>query len=203
MLIETLRREIAELRQEKAILKQQNAALRQEVADLRRQQGKDSSINSKPPSSDGLKEKPRVLGSLRGNSDKKSGGQVGHKGDTLRQVEKPDIIKKHTATRCACCPAKLKESMIARVERRQVFDIPLPKIEVTEHQAQIHTCSACHGTMKAAFPEDVTSQAQYGPRIKANAVYLNVFHLIPEDRVAEAMQDMFGVKSLCPASVVA
>ncbi len=184
-------------------LLQKIAALEQEVADLRRKLGKDSSNSSKPPSSDGLKKKPRILGSLRSDTGKKSGGQAGHKGETLRRVEKPDFIKKHTATNCACCQAKLKASMITGVEKRQVFDTPIPRIEVTEHQAQIYTCSACRGTTKAAFPAEVTSPVQYGSRIRANAVYLNAFHLIPEDRVAEAMQDMFGVNSLCPASVVA
>src|SRR5271154_3269518 len=50
-------------------------ALRAEVADLRRQLGLDSSNSSKPPSSGGLKKKPRIAGSLRGRSGKPSGGQ--------------------------------------------------------------------------------------------------------------------------------
>src|ERR1019366_3821644 len=90
---------------------QKIAALEQEVADLRRQLGKDSGNSSKPPSSDGLKKKPRIAGSLRGASEKKSGGQAGHKGGTLRQTDKPDIIQKHTASTCVHCRAKLKASM--------------------------------------------------------------------------------------------
>ncbi|QQR70028.1 MAG: IS66 family transposase [Alphaproteobacteria bacterium] len=195
-LIEGLRREIAVLRSE-------NAALKQEVADLRRQLGKDSSNSSKPPSSDGLGKKPRIAGSLRGASGKKSGGQAGHKGGTLRRVETPNIIKHHTAENCAHCRAKLTSAMADGVEKRQVFDIPEPRLEVTEHQAHIYTCAKCHGTTQAAFPEDVTSFVQYGARIKAAAVYLNAQQLIPEDRAAEVMNDVFGAKGLCPDSIVA
>jgi transposase len=202
-LIDALRQEVAELRSEVAALRQENAELRQENADLRRQLGKDSNNSSKPPSSDGFKKKPRIAGSLRNASDKKSGGQAGHKGDTLRRTNAPDIVKKHNATTCAHCQARLKASMVTGVEKRQVFDIPKPRLEVTEHQAQIYTCSECLGTTKAAFPEGVVSPVQYGARVKANAVYLNTFHLIPEDRVAEAMQDMFGLNGLCSASIVA
>ena len=205
-LIEGLRSELAALKQEVSGLQQENAALKQEVADLRRQLGKDSHNSSKPPSSDGLKKKPRIAGSLRGatgSSEKKSGGQVGHKGDTLRRTETPDIIKKHTAATCAHCRAKLKASMMTGVEKRQVFDLPEPRLEVTEHQAQIYACEQCHGMTKAAFPEGVISAVQYGARVKATAIYLNAQQLIPEDRVAEVMGDLFGAGLLCSASVAA
>jgi transposase len=122
-LIESLRREIAELRLENAALKeevaclrQENAALNQENAELRRQLGKDSHNSSKPPSSDGLGKKPRIAGSLRGSSGKTSGGQAGHKGNTLRQTDMPDIIKRQTAASCAHCRAKLTTAMKWRRE---------------------------------------------------------------------------------------
>ncbi len=56
---------------------------------------------------------------------------------------------------------------------------------------------------KAAFPEGVVSPTQYGERIKAAAIYLNVQQLIPEDRAAEALSDLFGAPLLCPASLTA
>jgi transposase len=202
-LIEGLQREIAGLKLQVSSLQQENASLKQEVADLRRQLGKDSNNSSKPPSSDGLGKKPRIAGSLRGTSDKKSGGQIGHKGDTLRRTETPDIIKRHTAENCAHCQAKLDASMVTGVEKRQVFDMPEPRLESTEHQAQIYACDDCHGQTRAAFPEGVTSPVQYGPRIKAAAIYLNAQQLIPEDRVVEVMGDLFGASLLCSASVAA
>ena len=78
--------------------------LRAEVAELRRRLDLDSTTSSKPPSSDGLKKKPRLPGSLRGRSGKASGGQRGHNGETLRQVSDPDEIVEHQAERCAHLP---------------------------------------------------------------------------------------------------
>ena len=117
---------IEELRQELAALRAENAALKQEVAELRRRLGKDSSNSSKPPSSDGLAKKPCIAGSLRGLSGKQSGGQPGHRGDTLRPVAKPDKIERHEATQCEHCRAALTAAMATRVEKRQVFEMPQP-----------------------------------------------------------------------------
>src|SRR3974390_3714931 len=88
--IEALLSEITALRGENEALRRENAALRAEVSARRRVLDLDTSNSSKPPSSDGLKKKPRIPGSLRGRSGKTSGGQAGHKGGTLPQGEKPD-----------------------------------------------------------------------------------------------------------------
>jgi transposase len=202
-LIDGFERRLSVSEAENSALRLENAALKQEVADLRRQLGKNSSNSSKPPSSDGFRKPPRIAGSLRGASGKKSGGQVGHKGDTLRPVDKPDKIERHDAACCAHCAAALTAAMATGVEKRQVFDMPEPRLEVTEHQANIYTCTSCQGVTKAPFPEEVNAHVQYGPRIKAAAVYLNTQQLIPEDRVGEVMKDILGAGSLCPASVAA
>ena len=49
----------------------------------------------------------------------------------------------------------------------------------------------------------MVSPTQYGERIKAAAIYLNVQQLIPEDRAAQALSDLFGAPLICPASLVA
>jgi transposase len=86
------------------------------------------------------------------------------------------------------------------VERRQVFDLPFRLIEVTEHQAMVY---ACRGVTRAEFPDGVISSTQYGERIRAAAVCLNVQQLLPEERAAQALSDLFGAPLICAASLTA
>src|SRR5271165_384922 len=193
----------AEVEELIASLKRRIAALEAEVADLRRQLGQDSSNSSKPPSSDGLKKKPRIPGSLRGRSGKASGGQTGHEGGTLRQVADPDRTVRHEACACGHCGLSLDPRWATGIEKRQVFDLAERPLVVTEHQASIYRCENCRGVTKAAFPDGVVSPTQYGERLRAAAVYLNIQQLIPEDRTAQALSDLFGAPLICPASIVA
>jgi transposase len=191
----------ARLAEALAAVQLEMAILRQENADLRRQLAKNSSNSGKPPSSDGLKKKPPAPRSLRGKSGKKSGGQVGHRGDTLRRTPTPDVVERHEAERCGACQSALTAAMARGMERRQVFDMPQPRLEVTEHQATIYCCAHCRAETTAAFPAGVNAPVQYGPLMRAAAVYCNVQQLVPEDRVCQLLRDLFGAVSLCAASV--
>src|ERR1700722_15827750 len=113
---------IASLRREIEALRVENAELRVENAELRRRLELDSSNSSKPPSSDGLKKKPRILHSLRMRSGKPSGGQKGHKGDSLRQIAEPDAVVEPRASACRHCGAALDAGSVIGEEKRQVFD---------------------------------------------------------------------------------
>ena len=83
--------------------------LQTQIAELERRLGLNSDNSGKPPSSDGLK-KPRRIKSLREASGKKSGGQPGHPGKTLRQVEKADSTIDHFLLTCAGCGGVLSEA---------------------------------------------------------------------------------------------
>ncbi|HXJ94737.1 MAG TPA: IS66 family transposase [Terriglobia bacterium] len=175
-------------------------ALEAENADLRRRLGLDSSNSSKPPSSDGLKKKPRVLKSLRNSAGRPSGGQKGHRGETLRQTAEPDRIVEHRADRCGHCQARLLASSKVGEETRQVFDLPEKLMIVTEHRAAIHDCASCRRRTRADFPEGIVAPAQYGERVRATGVYLNAQQLVPEERTARVLADLFGARA-CGASV--
>jgi len=151
---------------------------------------KNSSNSGKPPSSDGLnKPSPK---SLRKRHGKKSGGQPGHTGHTLKAVEHPDREEVHRVSRCQHCQRSLEEVEASRIEKRQVFDVPKVHLEVTEHKAEIKRCPDCGEISKADFPEGVTQPVQYGPEIKAQAVYFNQYQLLPLERTGEVFEALYG-----------
>ena len=169
-------------------------ALRARIAELERRLGLDSSNSGKPPSSDGLKKPPRVR-SLRERSGKKTGGQKGHPGGTLRRSASPDTTIDHYPQTCTTCGAHLTAAMATDHVARQVFDLPEPQpLIVTEHRAHGCRCAACGTQTRAAFPEGVAAPVQYGTRIGAFVLYLLHYQLLPEKRLAELMADLFGVK---------
>jgi transposase len=184
---------IAALQAENALLRSEITLLMARIAELERRLGLNSSNSGKPPSSDGLK-KPVRVSSLRQPSDKKSGGQKGHPGETLRRIETPDAIIEHYPPACTACGAALSAAMATDHVARQVFDLPEPQpLIVTEHRAHGCRCAACGTQTRAAFPEGVAAPVQYGKRINAVVLYLLHYQLLPEKRLSEAMADLFGV----------
>lgn len=171
-------------------LQQQLAEQRVLIQKLSDQLVKDSHNSSKPPSSDGLK-KPRTR-SLRQKGQHPKGGQPGHKGNTLKMVAEPDHIEPYPATTCPHCATDLTLVEAQRYEKRQVFDVPPVRLEVTEHQAEVKECPGCRQEVKGIFPEHVSQPTQYGSRVKAQASYFNNYHFIPLARTEEIIHDLYG-----------
>jgi transposase len=136
-----------------------------------------------------LKKKPK---SLRERGKRQRGGQKGHDGHTLAMVSEPQHIAVHPLTSCPNCQHDLKFVAVVGVEKRQVFDLPLLGLEVTEHQAEIKCCPDCQAQVKASFPAGVSQAVQYGARLKAQAGYLNSYQLLPLARLCELWGDLYG-----------
>ncbi len=180
---------ICELSAQVVKLTEKITVLEERVKILEEQKVKNSHNSSKPPSSDGFQKKSH---SRRSQSERKTGGQKGHQGYTLNMVDDPDHIEIHPVDECKKCRRSLTDKKADNIEKRQVFDIPPAELEVTEHRIEIKRCPDCDHINKAEFPEDVTAPVQYGPRIKATAVYLKGYQLLPSERTVELFQDLFS-----------
>ena len=172
------------------LLKAQNATLQARVDKLESQLAKNSTNSSKPPSSDGLK-KPKPK-SRREKGKRQSGGQMGHKGETLTMVDTPDAVVVHPLAVCKHCQHDLSGVAVAGRVKRQVFDIPPIRLQVTEHQAEVKVCPCCHHRNRATFPEAVNAPTQYGINVLAHAVYLHSYQLLPWSRIREWFAECLG-----------
>lgn len=182
-LITSLLAEIQRLKDRVQELETENAELKSRVA-------QHSANSHKPPSSDGLAKKPLIKPALPKQPGKKPGGQAGHPGKTLRFVQQPDLIHTHQATQCQQCGLPL-QGPGQLVARRQVFDLPQPRLFVEEHQLLAHQCP-CGCVQTGQFPAGVEAPVQYGPRIQAQSVLLNVDYRVSFAKVRQFWADLTG-----------
>lgn len=159
------------------------------IKELERQIGLTSKNSSKPPSTDGLR-KPK--------STRKSGGKKGapknHDGYTLKMIDQPDVIEWHRVESCSRCAVSLKDAPSDGYIRRQVFDLPIPRIVVTEHRIEKKCCPNCTTPHQSSFPKNVNAPVQYGDSWIAWCAYLNTYQLLPLDRISQLFEDMTGYR---------
>ena len=161
--------------------------LEERVCELERRLDENSNNSSKPPSQDG----PGKLTKTRSRSKRKPGGQVGHLGQSLQQVEDPDHIVE-LKLRSAPSGAKLSDKDIIDWEVRQVFDLPEPKLIVTEYQVAVYRDPGTGKICKDSFPQGVDAPAVYGAGALALMVYLHVQQHLPLERTGAIFTDLFG-----------
>ncbi len=167
--------------------------LTQEVADLKHrlskyENPKNSNNSSIPPSKD--ENRPRRK-SLREKSDRKVGGQKGREGKTLNMLEAPDVIEKHIPQYCKCCGNNISDITAKFVGKRQVFDIPEIKVNVTEHQIFKKVCTCGYETT-SGFPAEANAPVSYGNNIESMIGYFHARQYIPFKRMQEIFRDIFN-----------
>jgi transposase len=139
--------------------------------------------SSLPPSSDPNRKKNK-----RTKTGKPTGGQHGHVGSTLQTIANPDTIAVIKVDQSTLPKGEYRD---VGVETRQVFDIDISRF-VTEYQAQILENEQGQRFV-APFPKGVTKAVQYGNQLKAHAVYLSQYQLLPYKRVQEYFADQLNM----------
>lgn len=182
-------RVIADLQTRLDAVEADNERLRAENAELKRRLAQDSSNSSKPPSSDSPFRKP-VPRSQRRSSGRKPGGQAGHEGANLERVADPDTVIEHRPLACGGCEAALADDAVpVGFSVSQVFDLPDPRLIVTEHRMLKIRCRCGHIT-RARQPQGAGAPTQYGPGVHALAVYQLVHQHVPSLRTALGAADL-------------
>ncbi len=76
--------------------------------------------------------------------------------------------------------------------RGQIHELPETRVQVIEHRVEAIGCPACGHLTVAKFPAGVDAPVQYGSRLRAVAVYLSQFQLLPMERIGELCADLWG-----------
>lgn len=133
-------------------LESRTQQLESQAHELEARLSKNSSNSSNPPSSDELKRKSK---SLRGQFDKKPDSQQGRTSIGLAQGSNPDVTVTHTPGSCNGCGSNLSAVQSVCTEQRQVFDLPQPKVHITEYRVEKKTCPCCGEISRASFPDNI------------------------------------------------
>ena len=178
--VEKLKSEIVSLKKENAELKAENQKLREDNERMKSILNNNSKNSSLPPSSDQKVRRANTYNS-RQKSDRKAGGQPGHKGKTLTE----DTVKKLLAS--GKCEYKIKNigEKSEKYAVRYVIDLKIvPVIE------EIRIYSDSKG--KYNIPKEYNSKVIYGNMIKTIAVDLYGEGVVSNDRICEFINNLSG-----------
>ena len=149
---------------------------------------KDSHNSSMPPSNDGYEKKPKQTKSLREASNKKVGGQPGHKGNSMQITREPDETKTYLPKQCEGCPyASQCAGNYCFSGTRYECDIEV-KTKITAHKVLSCNCPLQNGSkISGNYPEGITASKQYGKSLKAFVLSLLTVGYMSVNRVQELL----------------
>lgn len=187
--LKELELENQELRKQVAFLTEKVELLLKKVEELSHPK---TSVNSSMSPSHDLRRKS--VKSLRQSSGRKSGGQEGHKGSTLKKSSTPDTtIPLFPSYTCSHCGTSLANAEMTLSSTRQVVDIPPLTPQYTEYAQYSCTCPHCQNQEKSRYPKGVEAPIQYGKSVQSLISYLSVYQYLPYARMRELFQDIFSL----------
>lgn len=172
--IDTLNKRIDTLENENLALKQENQLLKDDNARLKSIINNDSSNSSLPPSADHKGGKPANTYNGRKKTERKAGGQKGHKGTTLTKTE---VEQKIASGKCRHEVRTIGNASGEKFVTKYIVDLEAEPV-ITE--IRIYPDEAGVLRIPAEYRSDVT----YGANVKALAVSLYSEGVMSNDRIA-------------------
>ncbi|EDQ01553.1 transposase [Shewanella benthica KT99] len=75
--------------------------------------------------------------------------------------------------------------------RHQVFELPEPKLDITEYQLFHGRCKQCNTVSKGALPEEAPD-GQMGPRLLSYVAVLSGLYHLSVRKIQRLLQDQYG-----------
>lgn len=172
--IDTLNKRIDTLENENLVLKKENQLLKDDNARLKSIINNDSSNTSLPPSTDQKGGKPANTYNGRKKTERKTGGQKGHKGTTLTKAE---IEEKIASGKCRHEVKTIGNASGQKYVTKYVVDLAVEPV-ITE----IRIYANENGVLR--IPAEYRSDVTYGANVKALAVSLYSEGVMSNDRIA-------------------
>ncbi len=187
---------IRELEEQVAALMAQVAALSKQVAELTEKLGQNSRNSHLPPSSDPPGGAGKAGGGKpRSKSERKRGGQRGHRGtrrELVPEAQVNDIINLYPAE-CENCWAALPEVTDPNPKRCQLIEVPPIQPHTTEWRRHAVTCACCGHKTRAAYDEDTIPASPFGPRLMGMVALLTGVYHVSRRKAAKLLSDLVGV----------
>ncbi|MBQ6687607.1 MAG: transposase [Bacteroidales bacterium] len=199
--IKELEEELKTLREEHSELELTNGQLKDNLEKITSQLNADSNNSGLPTSKTPIgKEKRKPVPNLRQKSDRRKGGQPGHRKNQLAQSTDelitgyrdhlPEEFKEQMQDRelipeilnCPNCGARITDDMLTVREKEEIdFEIKINRIR---HRFYEIVCSHCNMRFKIKIPNQIKEPAQYGPHIKSLICVLLKGGIVSVNRVS-------------------
>ncbi|MGM9868064.1 MAG: IS66 family transposase zinc-finger binding domain-containing protein [Sodaliphilus sp.] len=127
-------------------------------------------------------------------------GQPNHKGYSKEQTSMPNTTIECMPEICPECGCRLDSTEMRIVERRQIWDLPLPIAPiVTEYVRMKGTCQ-CGCQCVGEFPQEATAPVSYGANIHALVGYMSTLPFPSFKRMVNILNSVFFLQ-MSPGSV--
>jgi transposase len=185
--------QLAERETRIAELERRIADLSAALEELRRKLGQNSQNSHRPPSSDSPTARGQRRSKGKSKSQRKRGGQPGHRGSHRRLLpaDEVDKVVDLFPSNCGDCGKPLPEVPDPQAKRYQVTEFPRVEAHTTEFRRHTVGCSCGRRT---CADYDTIPESPFGPRLMALIALLTGVYHLSRRRACDLLNDVIGVR---------